>query len=456
MPNSYWFFILVLPLYLIIGPSHTFVLVVNYIFTTLSLFLIYKIGTLLRDQCLGLLSAFIFITFPSTYWFSKFFFLEIPLTTFLLATLLIFTLWVKMKKFLYFPLFIAFFILSILVKNVAIFFLLPFLIFLPNTKTRKVLLLVSLPVFLTLSFFVFKYEIYTFFLQLLNPLSKILSYLHDPMFYLGPFCILYYLIGPFYFVLTIFLPFFFLRNRHLVSSPAIVKLVFFSNFILYVFFFLFYIHSAVKNHYPLLSPLPLLLASFFHSKRKIKFLSIFLLVLFGSFYAIFDLQMNFLYGKMLHQSFDLFKKWETVPGAGEMKTIPIRLEFTGEERGMIFNASELEKILTIISQKGGGATYLSFSPAIGDALEYLALKKRIEVRRIFWQGLNKKELESRIKDLDYVIVSDIEIIRFPGVDAYRDLYFEFLNHTFDEEFGLKGKFEVINGLEVFVFEAKNK
>ncbi len=164
------------------------------------------------------------------------------------------------------------------------------------------------------------------------------------------------------------------------------------------------------------------------------------------------------YGKMIKMQ--TFKKFETV---SPNKPWSIRLEYNGEERGFMFNLSELKRMATKVSKKNKTSivSYMTFSPVVGDGLEFWFLKngfnKTKRIPLIWDYNLTKKKLLQKIMETDYVLVSDMEMIRFPGENVYRDLYFDFItNSSLRSMFTLVGIFKPIKDKSLTVLLLENK
>jgi|GEM_PF-5295322 len=449
--NSYLPFILISPFYAIFGFSINFYLFVNWLMLNLSFLLIYKIAKELYDSKIGIIASFIFLTFPAIYWFSKFFFLEIIATPFLLLTFYLLIKTQNYKKTHFTILYGIVGSITILLKNATI-----------------------IPIFLLHFYWFFKSKVWqdkqksiNFILSTFFFFTILLAYLFSPIRsyyqmlttnYLQPLIIAkFFLLFPKYLIIhlgVIWFAFFFLFL--LMRKNEKKDLTFFVIFLSYFLLFslpLFYIPSPqVRMSIMILPFFAIFLANFLFSQFK-KILIF--LILLALIYMVFDLNFILLYNTKQHlekEEYSLLKSG--LCEKFQPSTFSPWISFTGEEKGFFLNVSEVEKILQKTSNIDKPKCFV-FSLMLENALEFLSTKQNYSISfedlfLIIRKGGKVPEIE---KKFNCFIVSDIEFF------FLEKKYCEFLdelskNLEKNPNFEFVGKYFPKKTLEVKVYVKK--
>ena len=445
--NSYLPFVLISPFYAIFGFSIEFYLFVNWLALNLSFFLIYKLTKEFYDPKKGILASFIFLTFPAIYWFSKFFFLEVLSIPFLLLT---FYFLKKTENFTRRSISLVYGIvgiITILIKNICI---VPILVFhfhqLLKSKVwqKKTKIFNS---FLSTLIFLTPLLLYSF-----NLVSSLPLKLPWTINYLRPLIIAkFFLLFPEYLLIhlgIIWLPIFTLSLFKFFKKNE-SDFPFFTLFLAYLLiFFLPFICLPLPQprlNIILLPFFAILIANFLIKYQKIWKL----LVILALIYMFFDLNFILMYrpslekeeyGLLKYKWYEKFKISKFSPWIG----------FTGEERGLNFNISELEKILQKVSELEDPKCFV-FSFALKDALEFLSIKQNFPAS--FTNLCENPQIHEIERNHNCIIVSDIEMF------FYKKKHFEFLQNLSENleknpNFEFAGKYFPKKSLEVKIYVKK--
>jgi len=448
--NSYLPFVLILPFYTIFGFSVNFYLFVNWLMLNFSFLLIYKIAKELYNPKISIMASFIFLTFPAIYWLSKFFFLEIIATPFLLLT---FYLLMKTKNYEK--------------RNFSIFY--------GVTGSITILLknICAIPILILHFHSFFKSKVWQDKEKFFNFILSSFFFVATFFFYFIPYTKLsIQLFRTTYFQPQIVANFLLLFPKYLISHLGIIWFAFFTLFFLMkkeeertsLSFFVIFLSFVLIFSLPLsYLPLPqvrmnvillpffaIFLAKFLFF--KFKEISTFL-ILFALIYMILDLNYALTYRPYLEkEEYSLLKN--KLYEKFRPSTFSYQVVFTGEEKGLNFNISEIEKILQKISMIDKPKC-LVFSFALKDALEFLSIKQNYSIT--FTNPFSFLENKTKIYEIEKTnncfIVSDIEMFFF-SEEYYEFLYNFSKNLEKNPNFKFLGKYFPKKNLEVKVYVKK--
>lgn len=469
-------FAMTLPFYAVFGASIYSFLALNLVSLVLTSMALYKLGSYINGKRAGMLSTVMFLTFPSVYWFSKFFFTEFMVMPFIVASVyfLIRSEGFGVRK--YAILFGIASLLSLMVKNSSWLVLFPSSIFVFfywkvwKSKTALRNYLISCFGYVLGAAFYLRalltmYSVSIGFLATLSNSTPInvngavfsLSDIVTQIRFLPEMILVH--TGPSYFTVFVFSLAILFLNRKKISQEArtcfYVFLISYTILSSYQFLFLSnYSSPAYLNPHirPSVLSLPFLaltlgFAIFSIKESTLKQFLLAALILSSVVYMAVDFKYNLFYGEMIE---DQALRFRTEPEAGRY------INFSGEERGFIFNETELNGLFDAVIEDGGGASCVTFSTMVQDSLDFLFLKNGTEGGCDMYfaetmDGRIDSTLVTKIKGARLVLVSDSER-QFPGWKSYKDLYDQFETQSgISKGFTLLGSFNVTNWLTVDVY-----